>query len=1022
MMMIPAHSAPLTHQPTSPGSLQESASITLRGAKLNNLKSIDLDIPLGQFVLVTGPSGSGKSTLVFDLLYQEGQRRFLSSLSSYVRQYFERIEKPPVEQLSHLPPVIGLKQGQETRQARASVASMTHLDETLHQLFHVASHGYCDDCGEEHPLFQHTEASIFEHLTHQIKRYSATRTMAHKQSAQLKLLVRVHAPLTKSPEPTIPSLHKDPSLKLLADTLAYWQQQGLQRVDCSAPHDTHFTASNLLPLPETRQHTDLIPTILESPWGKAWCTQSHHAQTIVSLPFIFRRLVFQLEPDSSTHFELSPLHQSALSEVIQFSNAQDIAWDIVLLEEASKDTEPLSTPQNQKKILLGHYHQQYGCGSCGKRTIRPDQVGYFNAHHALGACPDCEGYGWVQQLSETKIIPNPNKSLQEGAIYPFQLPAYQDLQLSLIQAAQAKGISVNTPWQQLSPEAKQWVFKGDAPLGYEGIEGLFAWVESKKYKPHMRMFLARFRSYSACHTCHGTGHHQNIHTYTLASTTLPTLNDWTIEHLYHWCTYQLPAHTFFQNQETQDLFLHLQQRLKRQTEALITLGLGYLPLNRAIKTVSSGEHQRLLLASCLSHQLSDTLYLLDEPSLGLHPQDVQGLMVLIRHLIAQGNSVIAVDHHRSLMEEADWLIELGPESGQQGGTCVGKGTLSTLLTLGTPTSHFLASPPMIPCSQSHWNKATHQDWLTLTGVKTHHLKNIDVSFPVKAWSCITGVSGAGKTSLVIHSLVPALRKAMNEAEPEIEERWHPKTDYKALKGFNPSVCHQLIVMDQQKLHSSSRSTPAIYLKVWDDIRYLFAQTRDAIQLNLTPGDFSFNSAKGRCPKCEGLGYLTVDMQFMADVKLTCDACHGRRFQPSILSVKYEKHSIDAILALTFRQAQDVFKEEPNLVKKLQAIDTLGLGYLQLGQSLTTLSGGEAQRLKLLQQLLQPQNKPCIYILDEPSSGLHPQDVLKLCTTLRLLCERGHTVICIDHQETLLGHCDHLITLGPGSGEAGGFLL
>jgi excinuclease ABC subunit A len=1010
------------------------AKITLRGAKLNNLQSLNLDIPLGQFVVVTGPSGSGKSTLVFDLLYQEGQRRFLSSLSSYVRQYFERIDKPPVEQLSHLPPVIGLKQGQETRQNRATVASLTHVDDTLYQLFHLASQGHCPHCGHEHPLFAHNTTGVLKHFLQQYQRF-LTSTASEEESLtspprHYKALLTLHVPLFINATLTAEeALHQ-----WLKESVPQWHQEGIQRIDLNTPEGTLFETAHLYPLPELETLSEQLPVILASPWGKHYLdtwTQSYGgsqrkkaAQTKADatthfhchLPLVFRRLTL---PSLTEHgLNLSLAHQNALEEALHFAEKHDWSWQVILLKEDRSSKEVNHT----QKHTLGRYHHRYGCGTCGHQALEPNQVGYFNPHHALGACPNCEGYGWVQQLSEQKIIPNPEKSLRKGAVYPFQLPAYQDLQVSLLEAAKACQIRTETPWKALSDLEKKWVFKGDESLGYEGIEGLFQWVESKKYKPHMRMFLARFRSYSPCNTCHGTGHHPHSHTYTLANVTVQEVATWTIEQLYHWSQHTLGVSLGQTSVPHQDILNHLQERLRHQTHTLMTLGLGYLPLKRAIKTVSGGEHQRLLLASSLSHQLSDTLYLLDEPSLGLHTQDVQGLIQLIRALIAQGNSVIAVEHHRTLMEEADWLIELGPESGRQGGQCVAQGTLGSLMSKGTPTGHFLATQTPKPCSESLWEASKHEHWLTLEAAQTHNLKQVTARFPLKAWSCVTGVSGSGKTSLIIHTLVPALKKALHEPQQESEERWTPEPLYKALKGFNASICQQLVVMEQQKLHASSRSTPAIYLKVWDDIRHLFAHTREAIQLGLTVSDFSFNSTKGRCPKCEGLGTITVDMQFMADVKLVCDACHGRRFQPSILSVKYKQHSIDQVLGLTFREAQKVFSEEPTLCKKLEAIDTLGLGYLQLGQSLSTLSGGEAQRIKLLQQLLQPQAKPCIYVLDEPSAGLHPQDVLKLCNTLRLLCQKGHTIICIDHQETLLAHCDTILTLGPGGGDAGGKLI
>lgn len=932
--------------------------IEIQGAALNNLKRLSCQIPLRQFTVITGPSGSGKSTLAFDTLYAESQRRYLTSLSSYVRQFFERIDKPNVEQITHLPPAVGLRQHNDIRQARATVGSVTDVMAGLRALFAATAEPVCPNCG---PL---------GHVILQTPQRSAQLLQNH---------------LTQNPGTRLYLLLTLPPGPNQATQRDQWAKQGVQRVWRGEQHPGATLGKGAFQsLPQVGEASD------------------NHSP----LYLLLQRLTGPVEAS------LFP----KLVEALQLAYQQQLTLTVLFEDSATSS-------------LAERYafRDVFGCVRCTYQTSPPSDA-LFSTDDARGACPTCEGFGKTIQLSTTKIVPNPSLSLKQGAILPFQMPNYQELQTDLIRAAKQQGVPVDTPWENLSPHQKTWVFDGDESLGFVGVRGLFAWLETKRYKPHLRIFAARFREYWPCQDCQGSGLNEEARQFHLAGASLSKLSTQTIDELHHWLINHIPPSNSdaLPTKEDPDPQREILQRLQYRLSILNTLGLGYLPLNRPARTLSGGECQRVYLASSLGHELADTLYVLDEPSLGLHTSDTSRLIQVIRQLVDQGNTVVAVDHHPELILAADYLVELGPGGGNTGGEVVFAGTPEELLHHGykeTKTSLALNSrgstgilTPRVPRSPEHA--------IRLTGAQTNNLKNITVSIPLERVTCVTGISGAGKSSLIRHTLVPALEAlASGSPSPPTSEgdRLTPTAVYDRIET---PIELDLVVMDQRPLSGSARSNPALYLKLWDDIRQLFAKTREAKQLGLTISDFSFNSAAGgRCPKCEGMGSVTVDLQFMADVVLTCEACQGRRFQQTILSVKVNDLSIDDVLNVSFSEAKTLLKDHKKLLAKITRIEQLGLGYLKLGQPLNTLSGGEAQRVKLASKLLLAPSRetPCLFVFDEPSAGLHDADVQHLIQVFHHLTLEGHTVICVDHQESIVKNADWMIELGPEGGEAGGHL-
>ena len=667
----------------------------------------------------------------------------------------------------------------------------------------------------------------------------------------------------------------------------------------------------------------------------------------------------------------------------------------------------MANPSNQRRFLPSRV-----CGTCLTAYPSPEPF-LFSFNNPLGACKDCEGYGKVIGLDLTKVIPNRYKTLAEGAVHPFTMPSNQDLQEALLSEAKKRKVPTNMPYEQLNEAQRAFVLEGTGE--YEGVYGFFRWLESKAYKVHIRVMLAKYRGYYACPTCKGSRLTPAALSVRVMEATIHDVCQWPIHHVLSWLD-SLDL-TDAQRIATQ----RIRESLHGRLATLNQLGLGYLTLNRQSRTLSGGEAQRVHLTSSLGNALTETLYVLDEPTVGLHPRDTACLMESLKGLKTLGNTVVMVEHDPDMMLGADWIIDLGPCGGQEGGYTVYEGSQSGFWDCPTSsTAQCFKNPTWYHASEtkaaSKVKKAAKNQHapepLVIYQASGHNLKGIDVTIPTQQLVVITGVSGSGKSSLIEQTLYATIQQ---QKGLELTLESLPCDRIEGLEQFA-----DVVMVDQAPPGRSQRSNPATYVKAYDDIRSLFANTRQAQALGITASQFSFNSAGGRCETCQGLGTVTVDMQFLADVSMPCPDCDGRRFLPSVLAVTLEGKTITDVLNLTVQEALEFFSFSSKVVKKLQPLADIGLGYLKLGQSTSTLSGGEAQRLKLAFHLAhQQQTKPTLFLFDEPTTGLHLGDVNTLVGVCRQLVNAGHTLIVVEHNLHFVAQADWIIDLGPDGGDEGG---
>ena len=925
-------------------------SIEIDQARTNNLKSLSCSIPQQQLTVVTGPSGSGKSSLVFDVLFAEGQRRYLESLSSYAKQFLDRIEKPDVESIRNILPAIALEQKNGVKNARSTVASVTNCTQLLGKLAQHLGQRTCTQCGSGH-LSAINPLTVAGHLL---------KTYPEKTKLLLTLSIPAHRPETEALVKAV-------------------FQQGYFR---------------FLTTPET---------------GELQSVQSaEEALTVPTVDGQLALLVDRIVLKATAEGEERLVQ--ALEAVTQLL-AQDAflsQWTLWHQSPEASGYSPL------------HFSSAFGCLDCGTpaHPLTDKQFNYLNPE---GACPVCEGYGRAIGIEENRIIPNPNLTLAEGAIHPFETPSNMEIKRVFLTKARYKGIATDVPYYALSPEAKHWVWHGTPNVtaedlwnygDYCGIKPFFDYLETKRYKMHVRVFLAKYRGYHTCTNCHGGRLKPEIQSVVLGSHTIEAWLNTPLHQLNAWLdAFTLPT-------AWHEVLNYTFEAFKQRITCLTTVGLGYLTLNRAIRTLSGGEAQRVNLSAMLGSELTETLYVLDEPTIGLHAKDTQQLMGVLQQLVALGNTVVVVEHDSTVMEQADHILDIGPNSGEAGGELVFAGTFNQLKASHTLTADFLNHPPSRASFLDETALLPSPDWMELTGAIGNNLKNVSIKLPKQQLVCVTGVSGAGKSSLILETLY---------GNYQLEKGVIPSFDVlpcESLTGMESFS--EVVLIDQTPPARSMRSNPATVVKVFDDIRTLFAQTAKAQALGITAGDFSFNSEGGRCETCQGLGFVTVDMQFMADVRLVCPDCDGKRYQASVLGVELAGKNIADVLEMTINEVATFFKAYPKIRRKLAPLQALGLGYVRLGQSTTTLSGGEAQRLKLATYLPEEGvivKKPCLFLFDEPTVGLHLRDVAVLVKALRRMVTAGHSVIVIEHHlEFLHWAADWLVDVGAGAGEAGGTIV
>ena len=910
----------------------EQNILRIRGARQNNLRGIDLDLPRGLLHVVTGPSGSGKSSLAFDTIYAEGQRRYIETFSPYTRQFFDRMDKPRVDLIEGIPPAIAIEQSNSVKTTRSTVGTITEINDYLKLLFPRLVHASCPAC--HRPIGPETARGIVRQLA-----------SGHPDNPLLVMF---------------PVGTGDAEKRTPAQFFEFLKSQGYLRV-----------------------------------WLGGQIVRADEPPTVKSLPAVVHVLQDRVATSDETRLT------EAVEAALRLGKGR-----IVVVDPASGESKPFSAG--------------WHCAWCDL-DIRPPTPGLFSFNHPLGACPECRGFGRVIGLDWGRIIPDHTRTLAEGVVRPFQSGMSQECQSDLLRHARKRDIDLHCPFEELPKADQDWVINGERRPGealqevwdndrWYGVQGYFDWLEKKTYKMHVRVLLSRYRSYNECPKCHGGRYQPETLNFRLAGAdgagrTLPEIASLPIGKLR---AFLLGVAVRPDDRTTQLLLDQITSRLSYLDE----VGLGYLTLDRPTRTLSGGEVQRVNLTTCLGASLVNTLFVMDEPSVGLHPRDLGQLLSIMRRLRDNGNTLLVVEHEEAVIRAADWLTDIGPGQGQTGGELMFSGPPRLIADApGSLTADYLLGRRSIPVPAK---RRKGKRSLKLRGASLHNIKKIDADFPLGVFTCVTGVSGSGKSTLV-HGLLH--RNLLRERGEPVEEE---AGTIKRLTGIE--YVGQVVMVDQSPPGKSSRSTPVVYLGAWDHIRDLFAQTPAAKGAGLSPSSFSFNSNSGRCERCAGLGYERIEMQFLSDVSLVCASCRGRRFQPHVLKVLLEGRSVHDVLEMTVSEAIAFFLKFPKHVKitgPLQTLDDVGLGYLRLGQPTSFLSGGESQRLKLAAHLADADAEASLLLFDEPTTGLHFDDIARLLRVFERLVEAGHTLVVIEHNVEVIKCADHVIDIGPEAGDEGG---
>jgi excinuclease ABC subunit A len=897
-------------------------------AETHNLKSVSCRVPHGQVTVVTGPSGAGKSSLAFDTIYAEGQRRFVESMSTYARQFLEKMERPPVESIEGVLPTVALEARNSVKNARSTVGTLTEVQDVLRLLF---THLGVQHCPNGHgPVTLWSPTAVAHHLGEQ------------PEDTSMTLVVQVKRPAKKADE-TLSELIRQGYGRILD------AKGAMQRLD---PEAENKWPKKLDPLP-------VVVGRFKPSVG------SGRLQEAIEQAFQFRSSVLE----------------------VQYSPAGD---------------------DGQARVET--FRPGLACEVCGE-SLRQPTPALFSFNSPLGACEECQGFGRVMGIDRRRVIPNRSLTLLERPIAPWNSPAYEDRYEGLFAACREAGIPLEVPVAELDDQAFEFLWSGG---GFTNLQRFFTWLERRSYRMHVRVLLSRYRAYEPCPTCGGSRLVDQARHVLFQGETIFRLSAMTIDDLAAWLGDQEWSE---RQRETAGEML---DKLANRISVLRRVGVGYLTLDRQARTLSGGETQRLHLASALGSGLTSTLYVLDEPTIGLHTRDSVALLELLHDLADHGNTVLVVEHDPVLIRGADWLIDLGPEAGEQGGELMSEGVPADVLAdEGSLTARFLG--PGSELARAAQRDAVLPDdelealqRIEIVGARQNNLRDISVVFPVGAMVAVTGVSGSGKSTLIDNVLHASYKRehGVVDVEPgECDE----------LRGVD--LLEDIVLVDQRPLGRSSRSNPVTYIKAYDELRKLYADQPVAKRDGIGPGHFSFNTDKGRCPECEGRGTQEIDMHFMAPVQVVCDACEGRRFKDSVLKVRYQGLDIHQALDLTVDRAKKFFAERRPLVRKLDALSRVGLGYIRLGQSTATLSGGEAQRLKLASFLgSRKAEKPRLFLFDEPTTGLHVSDIDRLYGAFQQLIERGDGVLFIEHNLDLVARADWIVDLGPEGGDGGGEVL
>jgi excinuclease ABC subunit A len=941
-------------------------AIVIRGARTHNLKDISCDIPHGKLTVVSGVSGSGKSSLAFDTIYAEGQRRYVESLSSYARQFLERIEKPDVDLIDGLAPAIAIKQKNTTRNPRSTVATATEIYDYLRLLYARSGTVYCVYC----------DGLVKRDSMDEI----AEAVLDLREGTRLQALFPV---ATTTPEVIAKTPAKSPGRATKAGAKA--------KPALSAPNSPHTETLKA-------RLTELRASGFNRLYQQGKIVEFSTPESLLELDFTLP--VFVL---------LDRIVVNAENRA-RIVDAAEIAYregGEVIFEEVPRD--------EMAERIRHRFSAAYECKSCHRPGKEPEPR-LFSFNNPFGACPRCQGFGNTVDFDLNLVVPDKGLTLDEGAIDPWNRPKYVTWRANLRKHMPALGVPLDVPWRELPEAAREIVLSGKGD--FEGVFAFFAQMERKKYKLHVRVMLSKYRGYAECPDCRGQRLRAEARSVRINGKNICQATALTIAH----------AKEFFAELKLtamqEEIAGPILEEVRARLSFLDAVGLEYLTLDRLASTLSGGEAQRIQLATSLGSRLVGALYVLDEPSIGLHTRDTARLIHILEELRDLGNTILVVEHDADVLRAADHLLDLGPGAGEFGGKLLAEGVLAEIeANPNSLTGRYLSGQISIPVPTRR--RVPGKEKLVLRGAVANNLHGLNVEIPLGLLVAITGVSGSGKSTLVHQVLYRAVARALGQSDGS-----DPSGVFKSLSGVER--LNDVVLVDQTPIGRTPRSNPITYIKGFDLVRELFASQPEAKKLSLTPGHFSFNVPGGRCNSCEGDGTVTVEMQFLADVELPCEDCNGTRYQAKVLQVEFKGKSIHDVLQLTVKEALRFFAGQTKLLEKLAVLDEIGLGYLRLGQSATTLSGGEAQRVKLAAHLAQvravnatakpSQASRVLYILDEPTTGLHFDDVSKLLTAFRKLIDGGGSLIVIEHNLDVIKSADWVIDLGPEGGEGGGLIV
>lgn len=912
--------------------------IEIKGARVNNLKNISINIPRNQFIVIAGLSGSGKSSLAFDTLYAEGQRRYVESLSSYARQFLGRMSKPECDFIKGLPPAIAIEQKVISRNPRSTVGTSTEIYEYLRLLFARIGKTYSPTSGEE----------VKKHSTDDI----VNCTLQYSKGTKFAILAPLHLIEGRT-------LEKQLEMEIQEGYTRLWFKNDFVRID-------DFLADK-------------------------------EALKTAKVDEIFL-LIDRLSVDDA---------KDVISRLIDSAETA--------FYEGRGECRLVFFPSN----ITYEFSMRYEADGM---TFEEPNDNMFSFNSPLGACPTCEGFGSIIGIDEKLVIPNSTLSVYDGCVQCWHGEKMGQWKDEFCRRAKRDNFPIFKPYLELTRKEKDMLWHGLPSDMHEderdrvSIDAFFQMVKENQYKIQYRVMMSRYRGRTTCPTCHGTRLKREASWVKINGMSITDLVEMSITNLHAWFK-QLVL-----DDHDAEIGKRLLTEINNRLQFLIDVGLGYLTLNRQSNTLSGGESQRINLTTSLGSSLVGSLYILDEPSIGLHSRDTKRLISVLKKLQALGNTVIVVEHDKEIMQAADTLIDVGPNAGRLGGEIVFNGSIKDIdrnkeqfakQFSRSHTIQYLTGKETIdkPSSRRSWNMA-----IELKGARQNNLKGIDVKFPLNVLDVVTGVSGSGKSTLVKGILYPALKRHLNEVADQPGE-------YISLEGDWKHIEHVEFV-DQNPIGKSTRSNAATYVKAYDAIRQLFAEQPLAKQMGFSPQYFSFNTEGGRCEECKGAGTITVEMQFMADLELECEACHGQRFKKDILDVRVDGKNINDVLNMTVTEALEFFNHlnEKTVVNRLQPLDDVGLGYIKLGQSSSTLSGGENQRVKLAYFIGREKQEPTLFIFDEPTTGLHYLDIKRLLSAFDALIERGHSIIVIEHNLDVINYADYVIDLGPDGGDKGGSLV